>query len=244
MRNINKCLLLSIVILLVSGCSVKYNIDIKKDLRIEENISFVEKNDTILTYSPDIDNYIVRTKFNLKVDNLYNANYYYLEDLKTSKNTTVKATRVYDDFSKFQDKNILKSYIFESMVMNTDGSLIEIKMTSIKTPYEVFIDNEESGSIVDDATIKIKVPYEVIANNADSVDELNNIYTWKYDDLTLYKDIEIKFNKDKIFKADIIKQLMNNFENNKGKFITVFILIIVIIVIAIITLKNKKNNKL
>lgn len=246
MKNIIKCLMLSVFILFISGCDAEYNMIIKKDLRIEEQIVFTEKIKTIRSYSNNADIFVVKNIYNMKELNQYNIDDYYLETDKSDTILTETATKVYSNFTKFEENNILKGKFFETMVMDdSTGSLVEITFVSIKQIYQVFVDSEEEDAAINSLKITITVPYQVVTNNANSVDKITNSYTWEYNKATSFKDIELTFNKTKEFKISIIDKIKEAYKKaNKPALLIIIGITVAVVLIIIIAIRNAQNNKL
>jgi hypothetical protein len=245
MGNKIKILCLCLLALLISGCKAEYNIDIKSDLSVNEEISFMEKNSTISTMAPKVEDYITQLITDTQSEDDRSANYYISKEIGTKESGSV-ANRIYDDFTSFKEENILLGEIFTSINVTTEEHMVSIECKSLSSHYQVFTETATSDSLLESFKIHITVPFEVIDSNADSSDRFTNTYTWNYDKMSLYKDVDLSFDTSKPFKADIIDEIKNSYEKGHLNNILFIIGIVSVGLVIVVLLLGKKikNSKI
>lgn len=232
MKRIKKIILLFLIILL-SGCSVEYNLTINEDNSVNEEVVAKEitnrmntntgvSGDQAVNYLYEMfDRAGLSTKLTTKTD----------EYFTTSTVTGSHAT--FDDYiSNFT------SDVFESAKVKRKGSITTL--TFDQTKY--LLSNTTRGLIYDDITVNIKVPYKVLDSNADTYK--GDTYTWvigkdenlrqimiKYDESDLKNAKEFKFGKVKI--------------NVRYSFIAIGVIILIAGGITLfVYYNNKRNNRI
>ena len=242
-----KLLLLLIVTFLLTGCHAVANIDIEKD-KITENITVTADSDK--EYS--------------KVKNWsgFPLTLYYDQDLENPFGDSRERESGVEYYSeKFDDstKTLVSNATF-NLGNHTRSSLVR----GCFNLYNVGEDENDSN-IVAFATsegitcdfsnfdVVISTPYEVVSNNADSVDSVNNIYTWSVKDsnknntsISIVIDFSKRFNEKTTVNSneDNSKNEIENEQNNDSAILVyiIIIIIVVLIVILLLILKKKKDK--
>ncbi len=232
MKRIKKILLLFIIILL-SGCSVEYDLTINEDSSVNEKV-----------VAKEVTN---RMNSNTGVSGEQAINYLYemfdREGLNTKLSSTTQGSTtiatVTGNHSTFDDYiNNFTSDVFEEAKVERDGNL-----TTLIFDQSAYISSTSTrGLIYDDITINIKLPYKVIDHNADSYK--NNIYTWEIKKDEDLRQIKIKYDESDLRSSKEFK--FGNIEFNvKYSFMVVGIIILIAAAIAaFVYYKNKRNNKI
>ena len=224
--------LLVILLLLLSGCSVEYNLTINKDLTINENVLASENENVLITMTGLDTKESINTLYNkFKRDNL---------DTKLSSsinNSKVKATvrgkhKSIDDYvSNFT------SDIYNEAIITREDSLVTLT-------FDQSIPLKSTGRnvlIYDDLKINISLPFKVKKHNADSV--RGNTYTWNLDRDNATKNILISYD-EKEYVDSFSLNLFNNTFNINYSLITIGIIgFVVLVIVIVVFINNKKNNK-
>lgn len=173
-----KILFLFLVIFILSGCSVTYDLNVenfKEEISVTPTTS--EDLELINHYPMDDSAYYTDSDNpdDLEADEDIS---YYMYDLSDGK---LKALYTFND--KYQYSNAA-NYCFPTLVV-LKGKTIRLNTTS---GIECF--NYQPG--LDNITINITVPYTVVNNNADSVN--GNVYTWVFEREGSIKSINIEYN--------------------------------------------------
>ena len=226
-----KKILITFIILITSGCSVEYNLNINEDNSVSETVVASEvttKMESLTRLKGDTAvNYLFK---------MFNRNDDLISVTSTSDtyNTYATAKRVYNDIDEYKDS--FKSDLFSNInVSKSDNTVM------IYAKQKTKLTNDSSYSLIyDDVHIKIKIPYKVIENNADEV--IGDTYIWnlsKNDDLKTVKISYLDNNKNNNMNIKI-----NNKIYSISYYITIIglLALIIIFIIIIVYRKNKKNN--
>lgn len=226
-----KKILITFIILITSGCSVEYNLNINEDNSVSETVVASEvttKMESLTRLKGDTAvNYLFK---------MFNRNDDLISVTSTSDtyNTYATAKRVYNDIDEYKDS--FKSDLFSNInVSKSDNTVM------IYAKQKTKLTNDSSYSLIyDDVHIKIKIPYKVIENNADEV--IGDTYIWnlsKNDNLKTVKISYLDNNKNNNMNIKI-----NNKIYSISYYITIIglLALIIIFIIIIVYRKNKKNN--
>ncbi len=232
MKRIKKIVLILIIILL-SGCSVEYNLTINEDSSVNEKV--VAKENTN------------RMKINTGLSEDQSVNYLYKMFDRTGLNTQISTinkdgmtistvTGSYSSLDKYS-KNFT-SDLFKEADVKKEGNIITLTFDqSMKLSSD-----SSRGLVYDDVVVNITVPFKVIEHNADTYKR--NTYIWKIGKDQKLKQIKIKYDKSDLISAKEVK--LGNFKFNirySYMVIGAFLLVVGIIVL-IVYINNKKNNKI
>lgn len=222
-------ILLSIIFLL-TGCTVKENIKINKDLSVEEKIEMHESRDFFnsrykmlpinivkdILYSNDRDKVLKENGYDFKIEN--NSNYPY-----------VIANKKYSTIEDFTNNTIFKNQYFNNVVTSNNNNLISINASD----FILHDEQDVNYYYVDNLYINITLPYVVTDNNADKYKASTNTYTWIINDKTENKEIKLTFDKNRLYIY------------NLGLYISIGIALgLIVIGIYIIFKLRKKNIKM
>lgn len=233
-----KKIILILTVLILTGCSANYNLDIDKSLSSNENININGDNRFKIDNNYTIDT-MYETVLNTYSDILDKTKINNVEKYLDNNNLSLKINNTYSNLDELS-----KSYYFSLIYSNglkstTNENIITLSTDNVIDNLWVFMSDMEDDPLINQLSINIKVPYVVTINNADKIDEKTNTYTWEYNFQTTNKTINISFDKNNIFVPE-----------NKTKTIIIYVLIFIIILgigylIYRLIQKNKnKNNKI
>ena len=217
-----KKVLMLISLLLLTGCTVNYELVIDKD-KIDEHITgTVTKEESITDINEtDIGMYDYLTHYEQYA--LYNKNDAFYNKQLEDKGDYYNYDASYTYMGNFKDSNIINSCFENHLINETDDF------------YDIHLSGSFSCLYVDKINVNIKSNMAVINNNADKVD--NNIYSWVIDEsnnvdilLTVSKNIES-------FTPNKEKSIFTPYR------IITFILLIVLIIISLFIYKRKNSVK-
>ena len=231
MKKKIKYLLLFIIILITSGCSVEYNLYINEDNSITEKVIASENTKKLES--------LTRSKGSSAVTYIYNMykrndDKIDLTTIEEAKNTKVSARTSHNDILEYSEK--FKSDVFNRVYIQKNNNIV----TFTSKQSEKLTDDDNYSLIYDDITIKIYIPFKVIEHNANSVQ--GNMYIWK---INKNEDLkEIKFSYDEGSKKNNLNIRLNNKTYNINYvFIAISgIIVVLLIIILTVCIKNKKNN--
>ena len=184
-----KLLFLFLVIFLLTGCTIEYNLTFDSNLQLTENAIIQEG-------SSFFEQYIYYTPKEV-MQNVITSNQERLDaleyDYEIVDDRTVTLNNHYDDYMTYISQNTIFQQFFEEINVSNDGDLIVIE-TNDFIPYT---EGNPNYFQVEDININIKIPFKVLENNADKVDKKTGVYTWNINKETEYKKIILKFYKSK-----------------------------------------------
>lgn len=218
-------------ILLLSGCSVEYNLTLNDDLTVSEKVVAIERTKRMEA--------LTKQKGEQAVNYLYNMFKRDDEDITlTSRdddyNTYATAITSYEDINDYASK--FSSDVFDNVNVTKDGNII-----TFSTEQKELLSSDTNYSLLyDDITVNVTIPFEVTSNNADKV--TGNTYTWNIKKNTDYKTIEFAYKEGN--KEDKVNINVNDETYNiqYGVIITVGLVIIIGSIVLFVYIKNKKNN--
>ncbi len=218
-------------ILLLSGCSVEYDLTLNDDLTVNEKVVATEKTKRMESYTRQKDKQAV----NYLLDMYKRPN----EDIsitsrENNSDTIAVALTQHDSIEDYASK--FKSDIFDEVKITKDNDVITFKAVQ----SNLLSSDGTSNLLYDDVKVNITIPFEVVKNNADSVSK--NTYTWNINKSSEYKTIEFSYKEN--IKKDKINVSVNNkvYNINYGVVIAVSIVIIIGAIVLFVYIKNKKNN--
>ena len=221
-----------ISLLLLSGCSINYNLKVDKDFKINEKLEMsVEKNKFEIGYDKPEDG--VKDIFN----NINTTLTYKLYDYKTNKKSGKINTifnKKYLSVEDYSNSVFLKNANgkAEKYDYEKNGKTNKVFQVTINYDFFDFINTRKYSSIaMDDFKLNITFPYKVIESNADSVN--GNVLTWNLKDLRKARSFYIEYDENIEVKE----------KNNKVLIIIACAALIVsVFLIIIIFRKRTKNN--
>ena len=154
-----KSSVLLFLLLLLTGCTVNYNLDVDADFVENININSNIPTKEIPLY---IDDYNITYEATEKLDN-----YKYYSLIKNGNNTNYSAKYKNSDFSQVTSCGLLFD---KCEFINIGGGVSVISTT---TGTGIFYDYPD----IDVINISLNINGEVVTSNADSVN--GNVYTWK-----------------------------------------------------------------
>lgn len=219
-----------LLVLFMTGCTVDYNITIKKS-SIRENIKITEDLDKVNERISDQTIENTYSEFNNNLKRKYDSS-----KTKNDKTITYNLSQTYT----IADKLYIRAFseCFDSYIIDTSDENEYIIKTSNGFKCLSYNYND-----IDTVNVNITLDQKVIDSNADSVK--NKTYTWKIDNTNFSdKSIYIKFkNESKKHKTDIIN---NNFNIDILYIVLIAsgVLVLFSIVVVIVLSINQKKNKL
>lgn len=222
--NIKNMFMLLVMSLLLSGCSITYNLDISKNGLVENIEVLAHEDDGLLKYEipayfGDIGYEDVDTSILKKIDGI---SYYNSKYLKNDNLIKLKYDYEFneDEFSKSNIVNFSYStFIFKRYDHDVDG----VNDYMLFTTDDDFILFNKFPKLKN-VQINITCHYEVISSNADVVNR--NVYTW-YLDKNNIKPINIVYNPDNpVDYRTFLEKL------KEGEFTNIFTISIILLVIG------------
>lgn len=214
--KLKKCLVSFLMIFLLSGCSVTYDLEISSN-GIDETISIssilVDNNNYFIpAFYDSIPDDVFDVDVNQKIDGVL-----YYETVKGSDNIKFSYEFSRDEFI---DSNVINmfysSFNHNKYDYDMDGEEDYYMLVAAGDFFAFDLYNQ-----LTDITIRIKNNYEVISSNAEQVD--GNVYIWNFTPGDNY-EINMIYNPDKII--DNRNFFVKLFDKFSLVFIGIFLLII------------------
>lgn len=233
-----KKILIFVLLLLLTGCDVKYDLTITNKEKVIEEFKVYIDNEQIKEENSDIKDYLNYYA------NLYKSNQGYerfkISTKKSNPQSYFKISNSYSSLDSYISSLSYKS-MFNSATIERVGDYITF--TSSANAYLQNIKNDEiisEDSKYDSFKISIKFYNEVTSSNAEEVDKNNNIYTWivSEDSATDYIYFRIG---PKVKYNVIIKDYIKN--NLAGIVVITSTIVLLSGIILYIVIKSKKNNE-
>jgi len=222
-----KKIFLFFLIMLLSGCAIKYDLTINNDLGVEEDIKVMELKSTLNKYVVSVEDFINQSLNYYKSDDKYKI-YNIIDDSKDGY-AIGNAYNNYINIEDYCNNSVAKDSFFKECNCEQDGNLVTITMEAVDF-NEYLFSSELEESIIKNAELNIFLPYKVISSNSNS--NKDNIYTWEYG-LDNYKnDVVIVFDTSKIYR-----------DTNYSIFILGGIILIMIVGGIYIYNKYQQNSK-
>ena len=219
------------LVLLLSGCSVEYDLTLNDDLTVSEKVVATEKTKRMEA--------LTKQKGKQAVNYLYDMFKRNGEDITlTSReddyNTYATVITSHEDINDYASK--FSSDVFDNVNVTKDGNII----TFSAEQKELLSSDTNYSLLYDDITVNITIQFEVTSNNADKVN--GNTYTWNIKKDSDYKTIEFSYKEGN--KKDEININVNNetYNIHYGVIIAVGLVIIISSIVLFVYIKNKKNN--
>lgn len=240
--NKKKMIFLLILMLFVSGCNVRCNINVSPNGSVTEKIKITESKSS--DYSSDFD----YSKYIDEEINYYKAlikygNYNYRK-INDNSSFGVEFNSSYGNICEYFQDTLFNQYIYRHISCKEEDEFIVI---ANDTPFLEKQDNEDYSNPIDlnDIKLSISLPIKATENNADYVND--KVYTWEFDENTSSdKGIYLKINKNSLEENKILAEKK---EKNKAVFTKIIYIFVAIIVLGVIVLiinglykKYKENN--
>lgn len=250
MKNKIKLIILIIpLILLSSGCTATYTLNITKD-KIEETLDIKETfeqtyKNAYLNEKGNLDGFQNNSTYLNKYVKQMQEKYqkYYLNKDNFNRDNSLRLNNLYkNDYIYYLTNNkeysqksnsLINNLIKDSLIINDNNIIVHLDNMPTK-----FIENLDKMSII------ITTDLTVTSNNADSVED--NKYTWNYDKTNnLNKSISLYIERPKVEQETKKDNNKNNTSHKKDS--TAYTLIILIglylaIIIGVINIFNKKKK--
>lgn len=220
-----------LIILLLSGCSVEYNLTINEDNTISETVIAKEKTRRMESLTNLKGKQAVTYLYDMFKRKDENINFNYIEDDIYTYATASTSHNNIDKYCSRFSSDVFNNIEIQKKDENITINIYQSKLLGEGTSYSL---------IYDDITVNIKIPYLVTENNADSVK--GDVYTWYIRDSKDLKNINITYKESS--KKDNVSVKINDktYNINYGIIVVSVIIIVVSIIVLFVYIKNRKNN--
>ena len=221
----NRLILLILLGFLLTGCTVDYNIVIKSDNSISENINI---NGQTFSNNEEFSE-IKQEIINQLSDNLNKYNYEYT--INKNNNQVLVEINKESNFKELLN-NSLYNEVFEDYELFVNKGIQSFRNAGSNYLAELFVvkNYEEDLKVskkIDTLNINIKFENIVTSTNADKYDEKTNTYTWVFKEEDINKTIKFSYDTSQKFK-----------ENNMFEFKNIIIIIVIVLIVLIILISS------
>lgn len=230
--RLRRIVLIIAITLTLTGCvNADYNLTINKDLSVLENVNISATKEYFDSFYMNLPVTIVEENYNSDWINPLKENNYKYELRKNNyPYPSVFVEKKYNNLNEYSQKTVFLEQSFEDLIIKTNNNLYQIQTVNF-LPYVE--DQTDEGFPISNLSINIKLPFVVTESNADKIDKSTNTYTWIIDEETKDKEINITFDKSKIYIYNISWYI---------SLIIIIVISIVTLIIVIINVKKNKNN--
>ena len=227
------------VLILLTGCDVKYDLTITNKEEVKEKIYIYVDNKTIENSSMSKDEYLDYYS-NLYLQNSGYENY----KVNTKSDNKISSFIVTRKYSNLDD--YVASVSFKNMFNNATIERIG-SYTKFETSKNQFLESIKNDEIVSEDsknntyTINIKFYNEIVNHNADKVDKKSNIYTWIVNKNTTKDNLYFKIGPKVRYDVMILDYIQNNLISI---IIIGGIILFILMTSLYIYIKIKKNNEI
>lgn len=186
-----KILLISFLVLLLSGCTAQYTMKINLDESVDE-IS------NVFDYQNRYHTKITKEGMNNRLKDTFNTNYdvnVIANDIKFG----FKSQASFDDLTSYKKNTKALNYLYNILNVYRNSNNVTIETEGKIDLSYIYNDMYDTVLLPEDCYIAIKLPFEVKNNNADRVDSDNNIYYWDIDKNSTDKSIKITYNSNVLY---------------------------------------------
>lgn len=224
MKKIKVTLLLLLLLVLLSGCTVESNVIMDEYGNVSEKVSF---NESILNLGDNeedakrtLDSTISKYKAAFKA-----RGYSYKVSTDSSIGTAV-ITNEYDNIYDYFESTIFSQYVYKQMKWEDVDGYYEINNVTEHIPY---CEDCSDWPALPMIKVSITLPIAASEHNADEVN--GNTYVWIYDDNTpATKNFHLKIDKSLLKENEIRVQ---NSKKTKNTLSIIFKVLIVIVIVAV-----------
>ena len=191
-----------IIIFLLTGCRVKYDLVINDDLTIIEEAKLTGTDEFFSNYYKTTKTNVLKSIVDVYHDVLEENNYQY--ELKEEQTPYVLVTKKYDSVNEYINNSKLFNNYFDKINYSENGNIKKIET-------EGFNPNEPENPDrfnVKELEIAIKCPYQVTNHNAIRINKATNTFYYELNDknnkIIFEYDTSIKYNPNEDITLVII----------------------------------------
>lgn len=222
--KMKKIVILVCILFFMTGCNVRYQVNINDDLSINESINIYGDSELYKTYNRTTQKNVLKEILELYEESLKEANYQY--KINEEENPNILIEKKYSNIQSYIDNSMLFNDYFDKINYTQNGNIVKIETVGFNPNNE----DIPERFYVNTADILVTLPYNVINHNAKSVNRKTNTYSYTFDDKT--EDFSI------VLEFDISKK----FNPNIDIYITVLVTLLIIIISWILVyVFNKKK---
>jgi len=231
-----KILFLIITMFMLSGCSLKYEVEIDEERSVTDNISITIPSSLSSTYFETTREYLeymyeVKTK-EYDVTG-YSKNFEIGSDF-----STVNMSKTYSSVESYLNSGIIKK-MYSDISVTIDGDKTKVKLSGMNDIFGT-LNNYDSAYGVEPFSIVLNSKYVIENDNSDQRNVVTGTYIWNFDPNKFGKAIEFTVT-DKINTVAVIS---NKYSVALLAIVVLAILTIVYIIYAVLRKKAAEVNSI
>lgn len=221
MRILKKIVLVIVLGLFLTGCTIKSDITILEDGTTKESVSIKEDIDNFENGIDEVlDSYLKKYKAVL------NFREYKNKKIIEDKQAGIIFTNDYDNICSYFQNTAFNQYVYNHINCIEEGNYIIIEND---TPYIPYCKDCSDWPALPMIKVSITLPIAASEHNADEVN--GNTYVWIYDENTpATKNFHLKIDKSLLKENEIRVQ---NSKKTKNTLSIIFKVLIVIVIVAV-----------
>lgn len=240
MKKIKYILIMFIITIILSGCTIKSNVFVSYDGKTTEEVKVLTDSRVFQS-----DKYSKQEMIEFSMEEYLAALNFRKYDYKSVVGDNLSGAyinKTYDNICSYFQDTIFNQYVYHHVNCIENDYYYEIKNDTNYIPY---CSDCSDWPALDDVTLSITLPVSAEEQNADEID--GKTYIWKYDKNTNDKNFYLKISKSAL-KQNEIEYVENQKSKKTIKNIIIFgaiiVIIVIIIIIGNILYKKYKENKL
>lgn len=232
-----RIIILFVICFVISGCTVKSEINVKPNGKVKENVTIMEDNSYFKDINADKEQFV--NNMITKYKSLMGKKKYSYEYIEKSGLTGANAYRTYKNICEYFGNSYFNQYVYKYFRCEEDDYYYVIENGTEYIPY---CSDCSDWPRLDNVTLEINLPVAASEHNADSVK--NNTYIWEYGKNAIgNKNFYLKISKSALNES--YKQYLKNQENIKlmKKITGLVVFLAFFIGIVLITMNLRKKYK-
>lgn len=181
-----KVLFLIITMFMLSGCSLKYEVDIDDDRSVTDNISITVPSALSSTYFDTPREYL-EYMYEVKTEEYdvtgYSKNFEIGSDF-----STVNMSKTYNSVESYLNSGVIRR-MYSDVSVTIDGGKTIVKLSGMNDIF-ASLNNYDSSYGVEPFSIVLNSKYAIENDNSDQRNVMTGTYIWNFDPKTFGKSIE------------------------------------------------------
>lgn len=232
-----KYMLIIVCILLLTGCTVKSNINLDNNGETTEEVYLLNQTENLTSEKYSFEKLMDMMVSPYKQVLDFKAYSYTYE--KGKKLSGVKVYKSYKNICDYFNNSALNQYVYKYISCTENDYYYEVKNATEYIPY---CSQCAEWPELDNVELRITLPISAEEQNADEVDETT--YIWKYDKDTKDKNFYLKINKNSLKESEEKYNKTKKVKKAGKRIIIIAIIVLVIFgIFTIYKLLKKKYNE-
>lgn len=231
-----KLIFLTIILVILTGCTARYDVTIKSNGKVEEKIVIYFDSQNVDSNNVDL---LIKDTLKTYRENGMYVNYKVTKDVNKGK-SSITATRTYKSMSDYVNSSELLPILFEKTLYIDDYGIKGLQTTG-EYYYDALFDTDIADEPqFESIDVNIQSHFGIVETNALKTDE-DNIMHWLLNQENKKNSISFKYNNSKRYDI-IIKEYLK--KNWFSMIVVLAIIVSVLMIVAYIKNQDRQNNKI